>query len=105
MRSTTGPRRPSPRSSPAGTLPDVYTIPFTDGKGLIQQGQLVNIDARVKALPYAAKFNPNVLVNGQDDKGKIYAVPTQAYGMSLHVQPDAVHPGRPRPEQAAHDMG
>ena len=67
----------------AGTLPDVYTIPFTDGKGLIQQGQLVNIDARVRALPYASKFNPNVLVNGQDDSGKIFAVPTQAYGMSL----------------------
>ena len=67
----------------AGTLPDVYTIPFTDGKGLIQQGQLVDIDARVRALPYATKFNPNVLINGQDDKGKIYAVPTQAYGMSL----------------------
>jgi multiple sugar transport system substrate-binding protein len=67
----------------AGTLPDVYTIPFTDGKGLIQQGQLVDIDARVRALPYAAKFNPNVLVNGQNDAGKIYAVPTQAYGMGL----------------------
>ena len=67
----------------AGTLPDVYTIPFTDGKGLIQQGQLVNIDSRVRALPYAAKFNPNVLVNGQDASGKIYAVPTQAYAMSL----------------------
>jgi ABC-type glycerol-3-phosphate transport system substrate-binding protein len=67
----------------AGTLPDVYTIPFTDGKGLIQQGQLVNIDARVRALPYATKFNPNVLVNGQDGSGKIYAVPTQAYAMSL----------------------
>jgi multiple sugar transport system substrate-binding protein len=67
----------------AGTLPDVYTIPFTDGKGLIQQGQLVNIDARVRALPYADKFNPNVLVNGQDSTGKIYAVPIQAYGMSL----------------------
>ena len=67
----------------AGTLPDVYTIPFTDGKGLIQQGQLVDIDARVRALPYAAKFNPNVLVNGQNDAAKIFAVPTQAYGMSL----------------------
>jgi ABC-type glycerol-3-phosphate transport system substrate-binding protein len=67
----------------AGTLPDVYTIPFTDGKGLIQQGQLVDIDARVRALPYATKFNPNVLVNGQNDAGKIFAVPTQAYGMGL----------------------
>jgi multiple sugar transport system substrate-binding protein len=67
----------------AGTLPDVFTIPFTDGKGLIAQHQIVNIDSRVRALPYVDKFNPNVLVNGQDADGKIYALPTQAYGMSL----------------------
>ena len=67
----------------AGTLPDVFTIPFTDGKGLIAQHQIVNIDAAIRALGYADKFNPNVLVNGQDADGKICAVPTQAYGMSL----------------------
>ncbi len=67
----------------AGTLPDVFTIPFTDGKGLIAQHQIVNLDSRVRALPYVDKFNPNVLVNGQDADGKIWAVPTQAYGMSL----------------------
>ena len=67
----------------AGTLPEVFTIPFTDGKGLIAQHQIVNIDARVRALPYVAQFNPSVLVNGEDADGKIWAVPTQAYGMSL----------------------
>jgi multiple sugar transport system substrate-binding protein len=67
----------------AGTLPDVFTIPFTDGKGLIAEHQIVNIDSRVRALPYVDKFNKNVLVNGQDADGKIWAVPTQAYGMSL----------------------
>ena len=67
----------------AGTLPDVFTIPFTDGKGLIASQQVVNIDERVRALGYADKFNPNVLVNGQDADGKIFAVPTAAYGMSL----------------------
>jgi multiple sugar transport system substrate-binding protein len=67
----------------AGTLPDVFTIPFTDGKGLIAQHQIVNIDSRVRALPYADKFNANVLVNGQDADGAIWAIPTQAYGMSL----------------------
>jgi multiple sugar transport system substrate-binding protein len=66
-----------------GTLPTVFNIPFTDGKGLIAQHQIVNIDARVRALPYVAKFNPNVLVNGQDKDGKIWAVPYAAYGMSL----------------------
>jgi ABC-type glycerol-3-phosphate transport system substrate-binding protein len=67
----------------AGTLPDVFTIPFTDGKGLIAQHQIVNIDARVRALPYVDKFNKSVLVNGQDSDGKIWAVPIAAYGMSL----------------------
>ena len=67
----------------AGTLPDVFTIPFTDGKGLIEQDQIVNIDSRVRALGYADKFNKSVLANGQDDKGEIHAVPTAAYGMSL----------------------
>jgi multiple sugar transport system substrate-binding protein len=67
----------------AGTLPDVFTIPFTDGKGLIAQEQIVDIDALVRELGYADKFNPNVLVNGQDADGKIFAVPTAAYGMSL----------------------
>jgi ABC-type glycerol-3-phosphate transport system substrate-binding protein len=67
----------------AGTLPDVFTIPFTDGKGLIAQDQIVNIDSRVRALGYADKFNPNVLVNGQGPDGKISAVPIAAYGMSL----------------------
>ncbi len=66
-----------------GTLPDVFTIPFTDGKGLIAQHQIVNIDSLVRALGYADKFNPNVLVNGQDADGKIWAVPIAAYGMSL----------------------
>ena len=67
----------------AGTLPDVFTIPFTDGKGLIAQHQIVNIDSRVRALGYADKFNKNVLVNGQDPSGAIWAVPIAAYGMSL----------------------
>jgi multiple sugar transport system substrate-binding protein len=67
----------------AGTLPDVFTIPFTDGKGLITQHQIVNIDKRVRDLGYADKFNPNVIVNGQDKDGAIWAVPIAAYGMSL----------------------
>ena len=67
----------------AGTLPTVFIIPFTDGKGLIAQHQIVNISERVAALPYVDKFNPNVLVNGQDADGKVWALPREAYGMSL----------------------
>ena len=72
----------------AGTLPDVFTIPFTDGKGLIEQHQIVDIDALIRAFGYADKFNPSVLANGQDADGKIFAVPTAAYGMSLTYNRD-----------------
>ena len=67
-----------------GTLPDVFTIPFTDGKSLIEQGQLADISEQVAALPYADQFNPNVLDAGQDADGNIFAIPTAAYGIGLH---------------------
>ena len=66
-----------------GTLPDVFTIPFTDGKSLIEQGQLADISGEVAGLPYATKFNPNVLAAGQDAGGTIFALPTAAYGIGL----------------------
>lgn len=67
----------------AGTVPTVFTIPFTDGKSLIERKQISNINDYIKALPYAAGFNPNVLANGQDADGNIYAVPISAYANSL----------------------
>src|SRR5262245_8998328 len=66
-----------------GTLPDVFTIPYTDGKSLIEQGQLADITDLVKALPYGDKFNPAVLQTAQDDEGRIYGIPRQGYGIGL----------------------
>ncbi len=71
-----------------GTLPDVFTIPFTDGKSLIEQGQLADITDLVKALPYASKFNPNVLATAQDANGHIFGLPRQAYGIGLQYNRD-----------------
>jgi ABC-type glycerol-3-phosphate transport system substrate-binding protein len=67
-----------------GTLPDVFTIPFTDGKTLIENGQLADITSLVKALPYADKFNPKVVNAVQDAKGNFFGIPTAAYGSALH---------------------
>jgi len=67
-----------------GTLPDVFQVPFTDGRGLIENGQLADIDALFKELPYAGDFNPNVLQAGQGADGKVYAIPYSAYGVGLH---------------------
>lgn len=43
-----------------GTLPDVFPIPFTDGRGLIERKQIADISALVAALPYADDFKANV---------------------------------------------
>jgi len=68
-----------------GTLPDVFEIPFTDGKTLIENGQLADIDAQFRELPYAGDFNPNVLDAGTGADGKVYAIPAKSvYGIGLH---------------------
>lgn len=65
-----------------GTLPDVFNVPFTDSQSLIQAGQLADISAEVAKLPYADKFNENVLAVAKDGD-KIYGIPYGPYAMGL----------------------
>ncbi|HUC14940.1 MAG TPA: hypothetical protein VMS00_10855, partial [Acidimicrobiales bacterium] len=44
----------------AGTLPTVFTVPFTDGRSLGDNGQLADLTPYADALPYFNKFNPAV---------------------------------------------
>ncbi|NNC12943.1 extracellular solute-binding protein [Planctomonas sp. JC2975] len=67
-----------------GTLPDVFTVAFTDGKGLIQQHQVADVSTQVAQYPWSKELNASVLKNGQDSKGKLLAVPIAAYGQALH---------------------
>ncbi|HLW78715.1 MAG TPA: extracellular solute-binding protein [Terriglobia bacterium] len=67
----------------AGTLPDVFTVPFTDGRSLGEAGQLANLTSYVKQLPYYKEFNPAVIAEGIDGKGQIIAIPTAAYAQAL----------------------
>ena len=67
-----------------GTLPDVFTVPFTDGRGLIANRQVADISSLVEQLPYAADFNPNVAQAGQAEDGSQWAIPIAAYGQALH---------------------
>jgi multiple sugar transport system substrate-binding protein len=67
-----------------GSLPDVFTVPFTDAKTLLENGQLADVTAEVKQLGYADKFNPVILDGVQDSDGNIYGFPRQAYAMGLH---------------------
>jgi multiple sugar transport system substrate-binding protein len=67
----------------AGTLPTVFTVPFTDGRALGDNGQLANLTKYAKALPFFNKFNPAVIAEGIDAKGQVIAIPTASYAQAL----------------------
>jgi multiple sugar transport system substrate-binding protein len=68
----------------AGTLPTVFEVPFTDARTLGDNGQLADLTAEVKQLPYFAKYNPAVIAEGTTSKNKIIALPKGAYAQALH---------------------
>jgi ABC-type glycerol-3-phosphate transport system substrate-binding protein len=68
----------------AGTLPTVFEVPFTDARALGDNGQLADISAEAKALPYFGKYNPAVIAEGTTAKGKVVALPKGAYAQALH---------------------
>lgn len=70
-----------------GTLPDVFNVPFTDSQSLIQAGQIADISAEVAKLPYADKFNENVLAVAKDGD-KIFGIPYGPYAMGLSYNRD-----------------
>jgi ABC-type glycerol-3-phosphate transport system substrate-binding protein len=67
-----------------GTLPDVFTVPFTDGRGLIAQKQIANVSSLFSTLPYADNFSKPVAQEGEDADGTMWAMPIAAYGQGLH---------------------
>ena len=67
-----------------GTLPDVFTVPFTDGRGLIERKQVADISGQVAELPYAKKFNEKIASAGSSADGRMWAVPIAAHGQALH---------------------
>jgi multiple sugar transport system substrate-binding protein len=68
----------------AGTLPTVFEVPFTDARTLGDNGQLADLTAEAKALPYFSKYNKAVIAEGTDSKGQIVALPKGAYAQALH---------------------
>src|SRR5690349_17707237 len=62
-----------------GSLPDVFTVPFTDSKTLLENGQLMDVTDAIDELGYTDKFNPIILDGVTGSDGKIYGFPRQAY--------------------------
>jgi len=72
-----------------GILPTVFEIPFTDGKTLIANQQVADMQAYLDTLPYASDFNENVLQYGKGPDGDVYAIPAKSiYGVGLHYNRD-----------------
>ena len=69
-------------------LPTTFRVPFTDTKGLAERKQIADVTDLVNKLPYANKFNPNVLAAAKGPDGRIYGIPTEAYGVGLHYNRD-----------------
>ncbi|GAA5031308.1 ABC transporter substrate-binding protein [Microbacterium fluvii] len=71
-----------------GSLPDVFTVPFTDSKTLLENGQLMDVTDEMEELGYTDSFNPIILDGVTDDEGRIFGFPRQAYAMGLHYNRD-----------------
>ncbi|WAA66772.1 ABC transporter substrate-binding protein [Microbacterium oxydans] len=71
-----------------GSLPDVFTVPFTDSKTLLENGQLMDVTDAIEKLGYTDKFNPIILDGVTGSDGKIYGFPRQAYAAALHYNRD-----------------
>lgn len=71
-----------------GSLPDVFTVPFTDSKTLLENGQLMDVTDAIEELGYTDKFNPIILDGVTGSDGKIYGFPRQAYAAALHYNRD-----------------
>jgi len=71
-----------------GSLPDVFTVPFTDSKTLLENGQLMDVTDAIDELGYTDKFNPIILDGVTGDDGKLYGFPRQAYAAALHYNRD-----------------
>ncbi|WP_350348030.1 extracellular solute-binding protein [Agromyces sp. G08B096] len=67
-----------------GSLPDVFTVPFTDSKTLLENDQLMDLTDEIEELGYTDKFNPVILNEVTGDDGKLYGFPRQAYANGLH---------------------
>ena len=66
-----------------GQLPNVMVVPFTEPQGMIARGQLADITAELEQVGLKDMLNPSASAVGQDDEGRFYGVPVDAYALGL----------------------
>lgn len=66
-----------------GSLPTVMSISFTEPLNMIPNKQLPDITDELKLVDLTKDLNPETLKMVQDDKGRIYGVPFEAFSVGL----------------------
>jgi ABC-type glycerol-3-phosphate transport system substrate-binding protein len=66
-----------------GSLPTVMSISFTEPLNMIPNKQLPDITDELNRLDMTKDLNPDTLKMVQDDKGRIYGVPVDAFSVGL----------------------
>ena len=66
-----------------GSLPTVMSISFTEPLNMIPNKQLPDITDELKLVDLTKDLNPDTLKMVQDDKGRIYGVPVDAFSVGL----------------------
>jgi multiple sugar transport system substrate-binding protein len=64
-------------------LPDTLSVPFTEAKGLIANGQVADLTTALKQAGMTKNLSKTTLKVIQDPAGKIYGVPVGAYSIGL----------------------
>lgn len=66
-----------------GSLPTVMSISFTEPQNMIPNKQLPDITDELERVKLTGDLNPETLKIVQDDAGRIYGVPTEAFSVGL----------------------
>ena len=88
-----------------GSLPDVFTVPFTDAKTLLENDQLMDVTDEMDELGYTDSFNPIILDAVTGDDGHIYGFPRQAYANALSYNRELFEAAGLDPDQPADHVG
>ncbi|MCS5495865.1 extracellular solute-binding protein [Cnuibacter physcomitrellae] len=66
-----------------GTMPTVMSVPFTNTKQVIDNGQVADITNIAGPLGILDRVNPDTLKQAQDDAGNTYGIPTSVDALGL----------------------
>ena len=89
----------------AGTLPTMFTVPFTDGRSLGENGQLFNLSTLRRGAAVLQQVQPRRHRRGHQHQGPGHSDPRGLLCAGNQLQPQALHRGGASRGTTAHDLG